>query len=161
MRPRFVAALVLTALLASCAAPGRRSTERVEAVRMVTLRGHIVCLAEQLHDRHGAALPTNHDHLWALQANDGLLYTLLRGRFAEAIWLDERIRARELELKARLFPGTQVLEVERLRSVLRGVVQDLYYYCEICHIQSVAPEPCSCCQGPVELVEQPLDRPGD
>ncbi len=161
MRTRSFVALVLTALLSSCAAPGPRSADRAEAIRLVILRGHVVCLAEQLHQQHGAALPTNHDHLWALQANDGRVYTLLRVRFSEAIWMDGRIRARELELKARLFPGTQVLEVERLRSVLHGVVQDLYYYCEICHIQSVSPEPCSCCQGPVELVEQPLDRPGD
>lgn len=161
MRPHSFAAFVLMALLASCAAPPPRPADGAEAVRTVNLRGRVVCLAEQLHDRHGAALPTNHDHLWALQANDGLLYTLLRGRFSEAIWMDERIRTRELELKARLFPGTQALEVERLRSVLRGVVQDLYYYCDICHIQGIAPEPCSCCQGPVELVERPLDRPGD
>ena len=26
----------------------------------------------------------------------------------------------------------------------------------ICAIKSVSPEPCACCQGPVELVEQPL-----
>ena len=160
MRPRSLAALVLMALFASCAAPGPRSADQTEAVRTVILRGRVVCLAEQLHERFAAALPTNHDHLWALQANDGRTYTLLRSHFSEAIWLDERIRARELELKARLFPGTQALEVERLRSVVRGVVQDLYYYCAICHIQSVAPEPCACCQGPVELVEQPLDGSG-
>ncbi len=161
MRTRSFVALVLTVFLPSCASPGPRSKDRAEAVRTVILRGRVVCLAERLHDRHGAALPTNHDHLWALQANDGRVYTLLRGRFSEAIWMDERIRARELELKARLFPGTQTLEVDRLRSVLHGVTQDLYYYCEICHIQSVAPETCGCCQGPVELVEQPLDRPRD
>ena len=128
---------------------------------MVTLRGRVVCLAELLHDRHGALLPTSHDHLWAFQADDGRVYTLLRTHFSEAIWLDERIRARQLELKARLFPGTQVLEVQRIRSIVRGVVQDLYYYCDICHIQSVTPEQCACCQGPVELVEKPLEGPDD
>ena len=128
---------------------------------MAVLRGRVVCLAEHLHREHAAALPTNHEHLWTLQASDGRLYTLLRNHFSEAIWLDERIRARELEVKARLFPGTQAIEVQRLRSVQRGVVQDLYYYCTICHIQSVTPEECACCHGPVELVEKRLDRPGD
>ena len=160
MRPSSFAALVLTALLASCAAPGPHSADQPGAVRAVLLRGRVVCLAEQLHQRFGAALPTNHEHLWALQANDGRTYTLLRSHFSEAIWLDERVRARELELKARLFPGTQALEVERLRSVLHGVVQDLYYFCEICNIQSVTPEECACCHGPVELVEKPLDGSG-
>jgi hypothetical protein len=161
MRPLAVAALLLTALLASCAAPGPRSVDRAEAVQTVILRGRVVCLAEELHRQQGAELPTNHEHLWTLQASDGRTYTLLRSHFSEAIWLDERIRARELELKARLFPGTQSLEVQRLRSVVGGVVQDLYYYCEICHIQSVTPEQCACCQGPVELVERPLDGRGD
>jgi len=161
MRLFDLAGLALTALLVSCAAPRRVSADRAGEVRTVILRGRIVCLAEELHRQHGAALPTNHDHVWALQASDGRTYTLLRGHFSEAIWMDERIRARELELKSRLFPGTQALEVQRLRSVLRGVVQDLYYYCDICHIQSVTPEECACCQGPVELVERPLDKPGD
>lgn len=161
MSPRSFTALVLTAILASCAAPGPRSTNRGEDVRMVTLRGRVVCLAELLHDRHGALLPTNHDHLWAFQAEDGRVYTLLRTHFSEAIWMDERIRARQLELKARLFPGAQAIEVQRIRSIQRGVVQDLYYYCDICHIQSVTPEQCACCQGPVELVEKPLEGPDD
>lgn len=161
MRPCTLAALLLMALLASCAAPEPRSADRAEVVQTVVLCGRVVCLAELVHKQHDAALPTNHEHLWALQAGDGRVYTLLRTHFSEAIWLDERVRARELELKARLFPGTQALEVQRIRSVLRGVVQDLYYYCDICHIQSVTPEVCACCQDPVELVERPLDKPGD
>ena len=161
MRLRSLTALVLPVLLASCASPSGRSVDRAEAIQTVTLRGRVICLAEELHRRHGAELPTNHEHLWALQTSDGRTYTLLRSHFSEAIWLDERIRARELELKARQFPGTQALEVQRFRSVVRGVVQDLYYYCEICHIQSVTPEQCACCQGPVELVERPLDGRGD
>ena len=160
MHARTFAPLFLAAILVSCAAPDRATADRAEEVRTVTLRGRVVCLAEELHTRHGAALPTNHEHVWALRAGDGRLYTLLRTHFAEAIWLDERIRTRELELKARQFPGTQAIEVQRLRSVLNGVVQDLYYYCDICHIQSVTPVECACCQGPVELVEKPLEKPG-
>jgi|GEM_PF-3202847 len=156
-----VVGLGLATLLASCAAPVERVADRAEEVRTVILRGRVICLAEELHQRYGAELPTNHEHVWALQASNGRGYTLLRSHFSEAIWLDERVRARELELKARLFPGTQALEVQRLRSVVRGVVQDLYYYCDICHIQSVTPEQCACCQGPVELVEKPLERRSD
>jgi len=36
-------------------------------------------------------------------------------------------------------------------------VQDIYYYCDVCDIQAVAPGPCECCQGPTELVEKPLN----
>jgi hypothetical protein len=44
-----------------------------------------------------------------------------------------------------------------MKSIRGGVVYDLYYYCDICAIKTVAPGPCVCCQAPVELVEKPLD----
>lgn len=122
----------------------------------VELRGRVVCLAEEMHRLHDAPLPTNHEHLWGFQAADRRLYTLLRGRYSEAIFLDERVRQKELLVKARLFPETRILEITGIRSIKDGVVQDLYYYCEICAIKGVSPEICACCQGPVELVEKPL-----
>jgi hypothetical protein len=126
------------------------------AVRAVELRGRIVCLAEEMHRQHGAELPTGHEHVWALKATDGRCYTLLRGKFSEAIFLDDRLRQKELAVKARLFPDTQVIELTQLRSVKAGVVQDVFYFCDVCAIESVSPEICSCCQGPVELIEKPL-----
>jgi hypothetical protein len=116
----------------------------------------VVCIAEEMHQRHGAPLPTNHAHQWGLKAQDGKLYTLLRGKFSDAIFVDERIRQKELVVKARLFPDTQVIELTQLRSVKAGVTQDLFYYCDICAIESVSPEICACCQEPVELIEKPL-----
>jgi hypothetical protein len=127
-----------------------------ETLRTVDLRGRVVCLAEEMHRRHGAELPTKHEHHWGLKAEDGKCYTLLRGKFSEAIFVDERIRQKELVVKARLFPNTQIIELERLRSLKAGVTQDLFYYCNVCAIESVSPEICSCCQGPVELIERPL-----
>jgi hypothetical protein len=136
---------------------GAEQPAKIEGtVRTEELRGHVICLAEEMHQRHGAELPTKHDHLWALKTGDGECYTLLRGKFSEAIFVDERIRQKELLVKARLFPGTQVIELAQLRSVKAGVVQDIFYYCDVCAIESVSPEICSCCQGPVKLIEKPL-----
>jgi hypothetical protein len=125
-------------------------------VRTVELRGRVICLAEEMHQQHDAELPTKHEHLWALKIGDGKCYTLLRGKFSEAIFVDEHIRQKELLVKARLFPGTQAIELTQLRSVKSGVVQDIFYYCDVCAIESVSPEICSCCQGPVKLTERPL-----
>ena len=102
------------------------------------------------------ALPSAHEHVWGFKAADGKLFTLRRGRFSEAIWLDKRIRARELHPRLRLTPGARDSEVLTLRSIRNGVVQDLYYYCDVRSIKSVSPEPCYCCQGSVELVEKPF-----
>ena len=136
--------------------PKPQASTRTEQPREVEIHGRVVCLAEEMHRAHAAELPTKHEHLWGIKSTDGRCYTLLRGRFSEAIFLDARVREKELLLKARLFPGTQIIEVTALRSVRAGMVQDLYYYCDICDIESVSPEPCGCCQGPVELVEKPL-----
>ena len=151
--------IVVLLLALHCLASGAdQSTKPAGAVRVIVieLRGRVVCIAEEMHRRHGAPLPTNHEHLWGLKARDGKIYTLLRGKFSEAIFVDERIRQKELLVKARLFPGTQVIELTRLLSVKAGVTQDIFYYCDVCAIESVSPEICSCCQGPVELIEKPL-----
>jgi hypothetical protein len=143
--------LLVAALVAAAGEPKTATSPQA-----VEWRGRAVCLAEEMHRLHGAPLPTNHEHLWGFRASDGRLYTLLRGKYSEAIFLDERVRQKQLLIKARLFPETRLLEITNLRSIKDGVVQDLYYYCDICAIQGVSPETCACCQGPVELVEKPL-----
>ena len=119
-------------------------------------RGQVVCLPEEMNRLFKSELPTKHDHIYGLRANDGAYYTVLRTRLSEALFVDERLRTKELLFKARLLPKTQILDVSIIRSVKNGVVQDLYYYCGICDIESVSPEECTCCRGPVELIEKPL-----
>jgi hypothetical protein len=152
----FSLATLLLALFSFPAPGDDQPAKATGAVRTVELRGRVVCIAEEMHRQHGAPLPTNHEHLWGLKAQDGRIYTLLRGKFSEAIFVDERIRKKDLAVKARLFPNTQVIELTRLRSVKAGLTQDIYYFCDVCVIESVSPESCSCCQGPVELIEKPL-----
>jgi hypothetical protein len=150
----FIAVLLIALISQSSAAD--QPVKTAGAVRTVELHGRVVCLAEEMHRRHGTELPTKHEHLWALKADDGKCYTILRGKFSEAIFVDERIRAKELVVKARLFSSSQAIEVERLRTMKAGVTQDIFYYCEVCAIESVSPEICACCREPVELIERPL-----
>lgn len=143
--------------------PTSRSSETEgpgHAVPVIQLRGRVVCLPEEMQRWYEAELPTRHEHVWGFKSNQGAYYTLLRARFSEAIWLDERIRSKELLVTARLFPKTQVLEVQRIKSLRGEIVHDLYYYCDVCAIKSVSPDPCACCQGPVKLVEKPLAGKG-
>jgi hypothetical protein len=130
---------------------------KVVEVPITTMRGRIVCLPEEMHRQYGIDPPAQHAHLWSLQASNGLFYTILPGRQAEAIFQDERVRAKTLELRVRVLPKTQAIDIQALHSVRNGVVQDLYYFCDICAIQSVSPEICACCQGPVELIEKPIE----
>jgi hypothetical protein len=121
----------------------------------IQLQGRVVCLAEEMHRSHQAELPTKHEHVYGLKTKEGKLYTILRGTYSEALFVDARVREKELLLKARLFPNSQIIEVTRIRSVRNGVVHDLFYYCTICAIRSPSPDICACCQEPVELVEKP------
>lgn len=120
------------------------------------LRGRVVCLSEEMHKLYRTDLPTKHDHLYGFRTNDRAFYTLLRTKMSEALFVDQRLREKELLLKGRVLPKTQIFDLSSMKSVRNGVVHDLYYYCTLCDIQSVSPEICACCQGPVELVEKPL-----
>ncbi|MEW6161042.1 MAG: hypothetical protein AB1813_26740 [Verrucomicrobiota bacterium] len=124
----------------------------------IEIRGRIVCLAEEMHRLYQAELPTGHAHLWGLRTENEELYTLLRGKYSEAIFVDAPVRGKELVVKGRLFPKSHLFEPFRMRSVINGVIHDLFYYCEICDIEAVEPAECACCHGPVELREEPLAR---
>lgn len=126
------------------------------SAEVVQLRGRVVCLPEEMHKLHGTDLPTKHDHLYGFKTNDGDFYTLLRTKISEALFADQRLREKELLLRGRVLPKTQIFDLSSMKSVRDGVVHDLYYYCTLCDIQTVSPEICACCQGPVELVEKPL-----
>ncbi len=128
-----------------------------QAAQEIQLRGRVVCLAEEMHTLYRADLPSEHQHLYGFKMEDGTFYTLLRTALSEALFVDKRLREKELIIKGRTFPHTQILEAISLRSVHNGIVHDLYYYCETCAIRAVAPGNCVCCGEPVELVEKPAN----
>ena len=131
------------------------TAKRVE-VQKVKLRGRIVCLVEELHAKHDVELPSDHQHLWALKSQDGKLFTILRGRFSDAIFMDPQVRSKELILAVRLFSEAQAIEVTEIQTVRNGIICELYYYCDVCSIKSISPEICACCREPVRLVEEPV-----
>lgn len=125
--------------------------------REVTLHGRVVCLAEEMHRLHGADLPTAHPHIFGFKTVDGTYHTLLRTKLSEGFFVDAEMRKRELILKGRLFPDSQVFEVSNIRSVKDGVIYDVFYWCDVCAIQTLKPGECMCCQAPVVLKEKRLD----
>ncbi len=133
-----------------------QSAEDVGRAEDVRICGHLVCLAEAMHDLYRADLPANHEHLYGFKGTDGAFYTLLRTNLSEALFVDERLHQKTLVIVGRTFPKTHLLEAIRLQSVHNGVLHDLYYYCDTCAIRAAAPGDCVCCQVPVELVEKPI-----
>ncbi len=122
-----------------------------------SLRGRVVCLAEEMHAIYNTHLPTNHEHLYGFKTTEGQFYTILRTKLSEAIFVDQRVRDRELILSVRVIPKSNVIDVVTIKSVKDGVVHDLHYYCFICAIRTVDPAICLCCQEEVEFMEVPLE----
>ena len=126
-------------------------------VPVQSLRGRVICVAEEMHAVYGTHLPTNHEHLYGFKTLEGQIYTVLRTKLSEAIFVDQRVRERELILSVRVLPDSQIIDVVTIKSVKDGLVHDLYYYCFICAIRTVDPAICLCCQEPVEFIEEALD----
>ena len=154
-------ALILSCVRIAAASDGvqkaspRKANARAGS-REMELRGKVVCLPEEMHRVYQIDLPTNHEHIYGFGTTNGLYYTLLRTKLSEALFADQRLREKELLLTGNVLPKSQVLDVTKMKSIRNGVVCDLYYYCDICAIKTVAPGPCVCCQAPVELVEKPV-----
>ena len=117
------------------------------------LRGRVVCIAENNEQPKASA---NHEHVFGFKTTEGKVYKLTKTRFSEALFVDARLREKELLLKGNVSEDAKSFDALTIRSIKNGVVHDLYYYCEICAIESVSPDICSCCRMPVELVEKPL-----
>lgn len=126
-------------------------------LKKVQLQGRVVCLHEELHDRYGLSMPTEHTHVYGFKASDGKLYLLLENNLSGAIFQDKRVRNQELILSTWLFPESNIIDVISIKSIKEGKLHDLYYYCFICAIRTAAPGPCMCCQDEVEFIEKPLN----
>lgn len=88
------------------------------------------------------------------QTPGGKAYDFLQSDLSVAIFTDSRVRARELQLTANLYPEDQ-LEIIKVQSVRAGKLYDLYYFCEVCNITAYAPGPCTCCREEMEFRETP------
>jgi hypothetical protein len=126
-------------------------------------RGRLVCLIEEMKERHRAEAPPVHEHLAGFRVEGEVpaggfrYYTIYRNAFSEALFVDARFKARELRLAGRVFPSTALLEVSRLQWYRDGKLFEVYYWCTVCAIRSVDPGTCACCQGKVELRESAVD----
>lgn len=133
------------------------SAEKPKALPEIDLQGRVVCLSEEMQRLYETELPSKHAHVYGFKTADGGYYTLIRNRFSEGLFSDETLRKRELILHGRVLPKTQIFEVTGgMREVRNGKLYELYYWCDICSIKSVAPGQCMCCQQPVELREREI-----
>ena len=133
---------ILTLLALILLAPFSRAAASEDNAPLVILRGRIECL-------NGAC------DKFGLKATDQKNYTFLEVDELAAIFLDPRVRSRELQITAKLLTKDR-LEIIKVKSVVNGRIHDLYYFCEVCNITAYVPGPCPCCRKELELRETPL-----
>jgi rubrerythrin len=97
-------------------------------------------------------------HLFSFESVDGKSYRFLPNDVMTAMFADRRVRDRELQITARLHPGSR-LEVIKVQAARGGKLYDLYYFCEVCNITAYAPGPCPCCREEMEFRETPTPEP--
>jgi hypothetical protein len=118
---------------------------------VVELRGRVVCLGEE-----AAATPClGPSARFALEARGGERHAFRPGDALGALFADERLRERELSVRARKTAADE-LETIKVYSVRNGKLHDLDYFCGVCNIVAYAAGPCPCCRGAMALRETPL-----
>jgi len=135
----------LLLLLLALSAPLSSVVAVSDGAPLIVLRGRVSCLDPLCDASHG----------FAFKAQDGKSFSFLESDELARIFLDSRVRSRELQITARLLPKDR-LEIIKVKSVVDGRLNDLYYFCEVCNITAYAPGPCPCCRNELQFFEKPL-----
>jgi hypothetical protein len=116
-------------------------------VEMVTVRGRVTCDSPA----DAAAL------VCTFETTDGKKYALVRVVTSRALFEDANLRAKDLEVTGQVDSAGK-LEIIQTRSIRNGVLYDVYYWCETCHIRSPFGGDCWCCFQPFEFREEPIQK---
>jgi hypothetical protein len=135
------------------AAPGASASDaKIEAV---TLTGRVVELATVLKESGLACDAEPVAKQVVLRSNDGAIIPLLSDEASRALFLDERLRNRPIEIQGRRHAGLPYLQVVSFRVNDHGQWRTPEYFCEVCTISVRYPQICPCCQGKMELRMKP------
>ncbi|HEV3262325.1 MAG TPA: hypothetical protein VG013_36070 [Gemmataceae bacterium] len=145
-------ALVLAVSAAAAAKPAPAAPKNKEYT------GKVVPLAGLL-EKFGARLDREAASQWlALVTNDGTVYPLIRDDGSRMFFKDARLLNRPMRLTGRLYKETHLLQVVTVRSLIKGKLHEVYYWCDICRIKRYEKKNCECCGAPMELREEPVEK---
>ena len=89
----------------------------------------------------------------ALVTDGGKVYPLAKTEASRLFFDDPDTRARPVRLYAH--PRGGRLEVRRVRTLIDGKPNDVFYWCERCQLRYAGPGKCLCCGDVTELREEP------
>ncbi|MEK6302100.1 MAG: hypothetical protein AABO41_15430 [Acidobacteriota bacterium] len=144
--------LALLHLTPSFSLFGASQTQDADNTGLTVVRGRVVCLDSR--GRGEVVGCTEAAGNFGLVSPDGKRYRFLSTDISTAMFTDPRVRQRELQITAKLFPGDK-LEIVTVQSIREGKLYDIYYFCELCNVRAYAPGPCPCCRAELEFRETP------
>ncbi len=122
-------------------------------LKEVTLRGRMVDLGPELTRKYGARTTgAGPEKQWALALPEGELYTFLDNEHSRKL-TQGSAAGRAVEVKARLFPRSHLLEVVAFRETDAAPLKRRFH-CGICNITTEDWGPCACCGREMEPVRE-------
>lgn len=158
--PLFAILIILrSAIAASCFLPNPMllGSETIDSddPQPISIQAKALWLTDVLKERKISVDPEATDTQVVLVERGGSISPILRDEAARALFLDERLRKRDLEVQARRFTGLPYLQVVSFQVRHEGKWRTPEYYCDICTISVRYPQVCPCCQGDMEFRMKP------
>lgn len=150
-RRALLAAAGLAGLLRRAAGAQDQPGSPYGDLKEVTLQGKLVSLQEELARKYGARPQGAGETQWALALPEGQYFTFFDNRSYREL-LAAGLGGKAVEVRARLFPRSQLLELLSHRPIPAESIQRRFY-CSVCDIHATDFGPCACCGREYELVK--------
>src|SRR5438067_8967421 len=135
---------------------GNGTGGEADKVKTPYYKGKVVPLAGIL-EKQGVKLDADAAPQWlALVGDDSKIYPLVKDDGSRMFFKDDRLLNRPMRLTGQLVPGSQLLQVLEVHSLVKGKRHEVYYWCDVCAIKRYEKKICECCGGPMELREEPV-----
>jgi hypothetical protein len=152
------AASVRPALVVACFAASLPLLAAEAPPEPLTLSGKVVRLADLVAKAGGQLDDDAAPHWLALATADGKIYPLVQDAGSRLFFKDPTLLNRPVRLTGRLVPGSTLLRVALVRTLVRGEENEVYYWCDICSIRRGEKGACECCGAPLQLREVPVKK---
>lgn len=124
-----------------------------------TFRGKVVWMAEALRRRFEIRVDDDvSQSLVALETESGELLPIVKDARGRGFHLDERLHDVEMEIFARRFDGSPMLQVLKVYTIKDEKRYELDYWCDTCAIAMFELKACECCQGPTRIRERLAEK---
>ncbi len=127
--------------------------------RKVAVQGRVAFLGDVLQRRFGVqTVREARERVLVLETTDGKLMPIVEDLRGRSFRKDPRLREMDVQLDARQYDGSQLLQVLRICEIKEERKFEVDYWCDVCAIVMFEDGPCDCCQDHNRLRKRPVDQ---